>query len=690
MTEDPLHEGDKTGQWTNYLKQKCRKQLGEIGREYPHRRSLYIDYRDLEAFGKVGIDLADELMENPGKVIEDIKDAIRDNHLIKTADNKPVKINVRFTGLRKKTAIRDLRYDDVNRIVSIEAAVVHRASEVNPRIIESVFRCPAGHFTVKTQGHHIKFVEPDGCSTDGCTFKKLELMPKRSTYTDQQRLKIQDSSEGLKPGQQPQIMEAVALDDVCDQIYASERATFNAIVRAQQRIVRGEKSSIFDLYLELSSIEATERDFAEVQYTDEEIAQIQEVAKSGQALELISRSIAPTIWGNGEVKKALALQMFGGVTKIHDDRQRTRGEIHIVLLGDYGVAKTQLAKYVCNQVPRGVFLSAVSASGPGLIGATKQDPEEGGRWYVEAGELPNADLSIACIDEIDKADKETLNTLYNVLEDGECRISKAAKRTLKARVSLILPGNPKYEKFDLFADIIDQITLPKALVNRADLVFIMTDTKENDEAISKHILMANYYGECKTAGKSDKVTDEQKASIVPPVNPDLLRKWIAYAKNTIHPIMNAAAMQKISNYYVKVRAATDIARAPITPRQQQSLIRLSEAAAKIRLSNEVTLADVDAALEIFDKCLKATATDPATGKPDLGRMGQGLSTSKASLILAIKDIVKDEPGLSLSLLLAKMAERNFKNEELIKGEIKQMLAPPSVLLEPRHETYRLL
>jgi replicative DNA helicase Mcm len=336
-----------------------------------------------------------------------------------------------------------------------------------------------------------------------------------------------------------------------------------------------------------------------------------------------------------------------------------------------------------------VFISAVSSSGPGLIGATKQDPEEGGRWYVEAGELPNADLSIAVIDEADKADKDTLNVLYNVMEDGRCTISKAARRTLTARVSLVILGNPKYQKVDLFSDIIDQITFDPALLNRGDLPILMIDRKDHDAEISKHILNANYYGECMVADKMDKLDDGQKAGVIPKVSPRLLKVWIAYAKNNIHPIMNTAAMAKIDSYYLKLRGDTkDAAKAPVTPRQEQGVIRLAEAAAKMRLSSEVTTKDADAAIEIFDHCIKAIAMDPKTGSVDMGRLGQGVSANKASMIAAIKDIVINEQGLSIKLLLEKLDSRGFKKEDEIRSVLKKMCESPATLYEPKFEHYR--
>lgn len=686
---DELTETDKTQDWIDFLKLRYKKQLGQIGREYPHLRSLVIDYREVEKAGTVGIELADEILENPGKVIEDIREAIKTATLIHLKLERDYDhLNIRFSGVGKKRLLRDLRYDDVNKIVSIESALISRDTEVRPRVTEAIFRCASGHFTKKEQTSHSKFVEPDGCATDGCNLKKLEFISKRSKFTNQQKLRIQENSDGLKPGQQPQTMDVIVLDDICDQLYSGDRATINAIVRASQRVIKGEKSTVFDLFLELSSVEKAERDFEEIAYTEEEETKIKEIAKSGDALELISRSIAPTIWGFPEVKKAIALQMFGGVTKSHEDGQTTRGEIHILLLGDYGIAKSQLAKYACKQSPRGVFISAVSASGPGLIGAATKDDD--GRWVVDAGSLPLADKGIAGIDEIDKADKDTLNCLYNVMEDGEVQISKAAKRLLKARTSIIACGNPKYQKFDPFADIIDQVTIPPALFNRFDLTFILMDTKVNDTNISDHILKSNYYGECKAAGKTDKISDEEKKDIVPPIPPLLLKKYIAYAKNAVQPIMNTAVRQRIGQYYVKVRKdVPDDSAAPITPRQIQSVIRLSEAMARMRLSAEVTLKDADAALEIFDMCIKSIATDKKTGKIDMGKLGQGLSANKKNLIGTIKECVTNEPRISLSLLIAKLEERSYKNENEIREVVKEMVKNGD-LMEPKFERYMVM
>jgi len=684
-----IQETDRTQDWTTFLKLYYKKQMGEISREYPHKRSLIINYRDVEKWGKTGIALADELIENPGKVIEDIRDAIKTNALIRTGDNKEIKdLNIRFSGVAKKRLLRDLRYDDVNTLVAIEGAIVTRATEVRPRITEAVFRCPAGHFTHKIQGSHSRFVEPNGCMTDGCQFKKLDLIPARSRFTNQQKLKIQENSEGLAPGAQPQVMDVIVLDDACDDLYPGDRATINAIVRATQRIVKGEKSTVFDLFLELSSIEASQRDFEEIAITEDAETKIKEIAKSGDALELIASSIAPSIYGYTDIKRGIALQMFGGVESVNTDGTINRPDIHILILGDPGTAKSKLIKYASRQSPRGVYASAVTSSGVGLSGMATRDDD--GRWMIEAGALPLADKGVAAIDEIDKADPETIDSLLNIAEEGEVRIIKAGQnRLLKARCSLICAGNPKYERFDPFADISEQITIPPAFLSRIDLFYLMIDNPEpkSDEEKSRHVVKTRYIAECRAAGKLDRVSEEDLKLTEIPISGALLKQYIAYAKRNIIPIMNVQVREYLTKHYLKIRGKpTENAPSPATMRQQEALIRLAEASARIRLSGEVTLKDAEYAISIYDACMESVCKDPKTGKIDLGRIGQGVSQEKKNMIGALREVIKNEPKLSKELLLAKMAERSFKDEHTIMSAVDTAKRCGDIM-EPRHEHY---
>jgi len=352
MDQEPAAEIiDRDADWNRFLKSRYKKQLSEISREYPYKKSLFIDYRELESFGKTGIRMADELLDNPGKVIEDVRSSVLAHQLIKGKDGKGTRdINVRFTSLPKKVAIRQIRSDHINKFISVEG-ILRKTTEVRPRIVEAFFRCPGGHITIREQGYG-KFREPDGCATDGCTFKKLDLVPKRSKFVNSQKLRIQESPEGLRGGEQPQTLDVDATDDLTGLVAPGDRVVMNGILRSIQRVSHGEKSTIFDIYLECNSIEIAEKEFEEVEIDEKAEEEILALSHDPSIYQKITHSIAPTIYGNEEVKEAISLQIFGGITKEMPDGSHLRGDIHVLLIGDPGIAKSQLLRYVVKLSPR--------------------------------------------------------------------------------------------------------------------------------------------------------------------------------------------------------------------------------------------------------------------------------------------------------------------------------------------------
>jgi replicative DNA helicase Mcm len=703
---------DRTDQWADFLKSRCRKQLLEIGREWPHLRSIYIDYGEVIRFARVipgttngeaiGGELADEILDNPGKVIEDIQDAITNNNLIKGMGGKEIKgnlLNIRFRKIGRKVLLRDLRASDIGKAVAIDCAIT-RDTEVKSWVSEAVFKCKAGHFTKKIQKRPGPLIAPDECSNDGCTFKKLELIEKRSVWTDHQRIKVQENTDKLKPGQQPQSMDLMVYDDQVQKLSAGDRVTLNCIVRSVQRVVQGQKSSLFDTNLDLSAIERKEGNFEEVEITEKDEETIKEMAKSGNALDMIAASIAPSIYGNGLAKRALALQMFGGITVENPDGSRTRGEIHIGLIGDPSSGKTQLSHTAVRQAPRGIFTTAATSSGGGLVGIAKQDDE--GRWGIEAGVLALAAGGIAVIDEAPKMDAQTLAQVQSVMEDGSATITKAGiTRVLKEDVALIFTGNPKNDRFDMYTetDLVDQIDLPPAIMSRLDLLILFQDKPETkrDTEISKHVLKYRYIAECRAAGKLDKLTEDEKSAIVTPVDPRLFKIWIAYSKRNIFPIMNSAVKEYLTNHYVELRGKTTSDRAPPGVRQQEALARLAEGSARIRLSSEVSLADAKIAVSIYTEAATLIAMDPNTKQVDWGKLpGQGTGRTKLNLILAIKETIQAEQGaglggVSIELIISKLQPRGFTNEHDIKTTIEDMVRKGD-LMQPKSsaEKYRVI
>ncbi|HRX34689.1 MAG TPA: minichromosome maintenance protein MCM, partial [Methanoregulaceae archaeon] len=488
---------DRDADWSRFLKNRYKKQLHELNREYPYKRSLFIDYRELESFGRTGIRMADDLLEKPGTVIDDVKDAIRNHQLIKAREGEgPAEINIRFINLPRKIGIRHIRSDHINKFVSVEG-ILRKTTEVRPRIVQAVFRCPGGHLTTREQGYG-KFREPEGCATDGCTFKKLELVPKRSRFIDSQKLRIQESPEGLRGGEQPQTLDVDATDDLTGRVAPGDRVVINGILRSIQRVSHGDKSTIFDIYLECNSIEIAEKEYEEVEIEEKDEEEIIRLSRDPNIYRKITHSIAPTIYGNEDVKEAIALQLFGGITKEMPDGSHLRGDIHVLLIGDPGIAKSQLLRYVVKLSPRAIYTSGQSSTSAGLTATAVKDEFGDGRWTLEAGALVLADMGIAAVDEMDKMHKEDRSALHEAMEQQSISVAKAGiTATLKSRCALLGAANPKYGRFDDYAPIGDQINMPASLLSRFDLIFVMSDKPDHkrDAAIAEHILKAHNIGE---------------------------------------------------------------------------------------------------------------------------------------------------------------------------------------------------
>ncbi|MDO8874372.1 MAG: minichromosome maintenance protein MCM [Methanoregula sp.] len=697
-----LHESDKTGDWSRLLKSRYKKELGVISREYPHKRSLQIDYREIERFGKAGIAMADELLENPGKVLEDVGEAVKSGQLIRTKDGKePKGINIRFTNLPKKTGIRNIRSDDINTFVSVEG-ILRKTTEVRPRVVEAVFKCPAGHFTVRKQKYG-KFIEPDGCATDGCTFKKLELLPKRSKFVDSQKLRIQESPEGLRGGEQPQTLDVDITDDLSGKLSPGDRVIVNGILRSMQRVVKGEKSTVFDIFLECNSFEISEKEFEEVEIDEKAEDEILTLSRDPMIYRMVTHSVAPTIYGSEDVKQAIVLQMFGGIRKEMPDGTQLRGDIHVLLIGDPGIAKSQLLRYVVKLSPRAIYTSGQSSTSAGLTATAVKDEFGEGRWTLEAGALVLADMGIAAVDEMDKMQKEDRSALHEAMEQQTISVAKAGiTATLKSRCALLGAANPKYGRFDMFGDIADQINMPPSLLSRFDLIFIMADLPEpkRDLAIAEHIIKTHGVGELieqhkKTPipGVTPEYIQQQLKPVMPDIEPALFRKYIAYAKRSCFPILSIEAKEALIGYYLRLRGLAEPNKAvPVTARQLEALVRLAEASARIRLSNTIEIADAERVIHIVDACLRQVAYDAKTGTFDIDKVATGISKEKRDIIRVIKDAIRDIGGegkrAGIEQVIDAVTSKGFGRDKVREGI--DMLLRNGEAMEPKQGIIQLI
>ena len=643
-----------TERWEDFLKRYCWNDLIELSNSYPEHRSLFVKFTDMDLYDPT---LADMILETPDVAIASATDALREMDMPTgvTLDEA----NLRIINLLRKVKIREIRSGDIGKLVAIEGMVT-KATEVRPRVVEAVFECPFCHhiFSILQSGRQFK--EPIECDQEsgGCGRKvqRFKLLVEKSKFANAQKVRLQESPEELKGGELPQAVDAYLEDDISGEVTPGNRVIITGILRSYQRMTQfGKTTPFFDIYLDGNSLELKEEEFEEILITDEDERKIKELASQSDVYEKLIRSIAPSIYGHAEIKEAMVLQLFSGIPKELPDETRIRGDIHILLVGDPGVAKSQLLTYLIRLAPRGLYTGGKSTSAAGLTAAAVRDEFGEGRWTLEAGALVLADKGIAAVDEIDKMEKKDRDALHEAMEQQTVSIAKAGiMARLNSRCGLLAAANPKFGRFDKYTPIAEQINMPPTLLSRFDLIFTMMDrpNEEQDMKTAEHIIETHYAGELiarlKSTGKvaaADKERFGQVNQIMEPaVAADLLRKYVAWSKRNMFPVMTEDAKNKFLEFYIGLRGQgyeDEEAPVPVTARQLEALIRLGEARARAELRDQVTAEDAERVIGVVTYCLKQVSTDPETGKLDTDWVAVGTTKTKRDRARSIREIIKE-------------------------------------------------
>lgn len=627
---------------THFLSRVLRKywwdQILEFSNQYPDTTTLKVDYsillcsRDLE-----------ELMESePTKLLASASSAIQ---MIDLPTEKELKdVTLEIVGYPYKTSIRKIRHKHILKYISVEG-IVRRVSGVKPKYTEIAYECMrCGHVTVVPQPQK-KQVEPIECENETCGRKgPFRIDQIRSKYADFQVLEIQESPDSLR-GSQPRNQLVHVYDELTDQVTAGDKVIIGGILTAVQKTTREGKSTLSDFVLEANHIDKLDKSYDELDISDQDIKDILELSKDPEVKKKIVSSIAPSIYGLDYEKEAMALQLFSGVAKNLPDGSRIRGDIHSLMIGDPGTAKSQLIKRTVDLSPRGVFNSGKSASGVGLTAAAVKDNLNDDRWTLEAGSLVMADHGMCAVDEMDKMREEDVSALHEALEQQVITVSKAGLHAeLNSRCSMVGAANPVSGRFDIYdTNIAGQVNMKPSLLSRFDLIFIIRDipNKENDARIASHISTNHIIG---GQLENNLTADSQ---IDPPIPPELLRKYVAYARANIVPLILPEARQLIEQFYVNVRSAAATSKTiPLTARKIDGLYRLAEANAKTRLSEEVTAADAQEAINLVVECLKQVGVDPDTGFYNVDMIECGGSKSQRDRMKEFHEYAKDKPKFS--------------------------------------------
>ena len=633
--------------------------------KYPDERTLNVDYTTLEIFDP---DLADLLIEKPEEVINSAKIAIKNiDPLVKDAD-----LNIRFEHLSNIIPLKTLLSKYIGTFVAADG-IVRKTDEIRPRIETGVFECRGCmrlHEVEQTSANHI--IEPSLCSE--CGGRSFRLLQEESKYVDTQTARMQEPLENLSGGTEPKQMLMILEDDLVDKLNPGDKVRITGTLKT----FREERSGKFKNYIYVNHIEALEQEFEELHLSEEDEEEILELSKDPHIYEKIIKSTAPSIKGYRDVKEAIALQLFGGASKQLEDETKLRGDIHILIVGDPGIGKSQILKYVSRLAPRSIYTSGKGTTGAGLTAAAVRD--ELGGWSLEAGALVLGDQGNVCVDELDKMRSEDRSALHEALEQQTVSIAKAGiMATLNSRCSVLAAANPKFGRFDRYKILAEQIDLPAPIISRFDLIFVIEDkpSREKDSELAEHILKTHQFN----------TVDYE-------IEPELLRKYIAYARKNVNPRLTEDANNVLKEFYVSTRNSNpeEQGAVPITARQLEAIIRLSEASAKIKLKETVEREDAEKAVRLQMACLKEVGVDPETGEIDSDIVSGGTPKSDRDKIKLVTEEIKQleeeyNGEAPLNVILSHMSDKYGVSEDKTEQSIKN-LRQKGVIYEPTPGYYK--
>ncbi|XP_010268614.1 PREDICTED: DNA replication licensing factor MCM4 [Nelumbo nucifera] len=654
--------------------------------------SLDVDAHDVFDYDS---DLYNKMVRYPLEVL-----AIFDIVLMDMASRiKPLfekHIQARIFNLKTSTSMRNLNPSDIEKMVSVKGMII-RCSSIIPEIREAIFRCLiCGYYSDPIVVDRGRINEPTRCERQECLAKNsMTLVHNRCRFADKQIVRLQETPDEIPEGGTPHTVSLLMHDKLVDAGKPGDRVEATGIYRAMsvrvgptQRTVK----SLFKTYIDCLHLKKTDKsrmqaedpmelengsgdkdEDAPLDYQDK-VEQLKELAKQPDIYERLTRSLAPNIWELDDVKKGLLCQLFGGNALKLLSGASFRGDINILLVGDPGTSKSQLLQYIHKLSPRGIYTSGRGSSAVGLTAYVTKDPETG-ETVLESGALVLSDRGICCIDEFDKMSDNARSMLHEVMEQQTVSIAKAGIiASLNARTSVLACANPSGSRYNPRLSVIDNIHLPPTLLSRFDLIYLILDKadEQTDRRLAKHIVALHF--------ENPESLEQDVLDI------STLTAYVSYARRHIRPELSDEAAEELTRGYVEMRRRGNFPGSSkkvitATARQIESLIRLSEALARIRFSQWVEKRDVEEAFRLLEVALQQSATDHSTGTIDMDLITTGVSASermrRENLLLATRNIImeKMQLGGSSTRLLELLEElKKQSSGEVHMNDLRNALA----------------
>lgn len=613
------------------------------------------------------------LVEVPSQILELFNEAANEVVLSMYPSYGKIaeEIFVRIKDLALTEEIRALRQLHLNQLIRTQG-VVNCATNVIPQLNLVKFDCMKCSFTlgpfVQHQDSEIKPGTCPGCQSYG----PFSINMEETIFKNYQRLAVQESPGKISAGRVPRAKDVILLGDLCDTCRPGDEIDLTGIYTnsydGSLNIATG--FPVFSTMIMANSI-VKKQDWTSVSKTlsDVDIQQIVNLSKDPNIVERIIASICPSVYGHENVKRAIALSLFGGCSKNPSNKHRIRGDINVLLCGDPGAAKSQFLKYATKIAPRAVYTTGQGASAVGLTAYVQKSPVTK-EWTLEAGALVLADNGVCLIDEFDKMSDQDRTSIHEAMEQQSISVSKAGiVASLQARCAVIAASNPKAGRYIRGKTFAQNVDLTEPIISRFDIICVVKDeiNEFKDATVARFVVRSHIKShhdvEEAELAQIEKLDKAEKTEEYDLIDQDLLKRYLVYARDRFKPKMSIQQQDRIAKVYADLRRESLATNSiPITARHIESIIRCAEAHAKMHLRNHVVSDDVDLALKVIIESFISTQNS-------IGR--RNIQSAFASYLTVKQSRTEIMINLLRSMILDERKRLQERNQDLEAVEIDE-------------------